>query len=55
MQGGRPEIALQVYDKLVTKGGIKSDEVVDTLLVQAYAKMQKFDKALEIVMVRTGW
>lgn len=54
MQGGRPEIALQVYEKLVTKGGIKSDEVIDTLLVQANAKLRKFNKALEIVMVRTG-
>lgn len=46
-------MALQVYEKLVNAGGLKTDEVIETLVVQANAMLGKFETAFEVVNVRT--
>lgn len=52
VRGDRPETALMVYDKLVGQGRLETDEVTETLVVQAMAMLRRFEDAFEVITVR---
>lgn len=52
IKGGQPWNALEVYEQLITKGGVRTDEVISTLVVQAHAMKGEFDEAFQVLTVR---
>ena len=57
IKGGQPGTALEVFEQLTSKGGVRPDEVISTLVVQAYAMKGDFDQAFQAITVREkeGW
>eukprot|EP00904_Undaria_pinnatifida_P010501 jgi/Undpi1/6581/HiC_scaffold_20.g09060.m1 len=49
IKGGQPGTALEVFEQLTSKGGVRPDEVISTLVVQAYAMKGDFDQAFQAI------
>lgn len=54
IKGKQPRAALQVFEQLTRSGGVgvRSDEVIATLVVQAHAMLGEFDEAFQAITVR---
>lgn len=53
IKGKQPKAALQVYEQLTKSGGVgvRPDEVIATLVVQAHAMLGDFDEAFQAITV----